>query len=157
LDVAKSARSDEQSIESRLEAGAPVLWRGEGGDLKKALPPGERVLVSKRLQFQTHKLMRRGRISFGILSVLLVLLLDLLAAAPALHERFHADAPQTAHQCAVTLFAHGQVDVAAVDVAVAVVAGSVQLSPRLEFSVFSPAIGNLPPGRAPPAAVSSPV
>ena len=95
--------------------------------------------------------------AFGILSVLLVLLLNLLAASPSLHEIFHADANHDDHQCAVTLFAHGQVDSATVDVLPAAVVASVQLSPRIEFSVFAPAIENLPAGRAPPVSVSSPV
>ena len=95
--------------------------------------------------------------AFGLLSVGLVLLLNLLEASPALHAVFHADAARAGHECAVTLFAHGQVDSAAMDVSPVAPVTSVQLSPRLEFSVFAPAIAGLPAGRAPPAAVSSPV
>ena len=89
--------------------------------------------------------------------VCLVLLLNALAASPSLHELFHPDAGKVEHQCAVTLFAHGQVDSAAVDLTPAAVVASIQLSPRLEISVFTPAIENLPAGRAPPVSVSSPV
>jgi len=95
--------------------------------------------------------------AFGLLSVLLVLLLNLLAASSSLHEIFHHDANQAEHHCAVTLFAHGQVDSATVDVSPAAPVASAQLSPRLEFSVFAPAIENLPAGRAPPTTVSSSV
>ena len=87
----------------------------------------------------------------------LVLLLNALAASPNLHELFHPDAGKVEHQCAVTLFAHGQVDSAAVVLTPATVADLVQLSLRLEISVFTPAIENLPAGRAPPVSVSSPV
>jgi len=101
-------------------------------------------------------LIQRSRVAFGLLSVGLVLLLNLLGASPALHEIFHADASRAGHECAVTLFAHGQVDSATMAVAPAAPVALVQLSPCLEFSVFAPAIAGLPAGRAPPAAVSSP-
>ena len=93
----------------------------------------------------------------GVLSVLLVLFLNLLAATPSLHERLHADAGHEGHQCAVTLFAHGQVDSADVGVSVSAPLIFAAALPLVEFSVFRPAIENLPAGRAPPAAVSSPV
>ncbi len=94
--------------------------------------------------------MRRGRIVFGILAVALVLLLNLLAASPSLHERFHADAGKADHQCAVTMFAHGQVDSAAVDVPISAPLILIEAIPAVVISVFSPAIENLPAGRAPP-------
>jgi len=96
--------------------------------------------------------MKHVRVPLGILSILLVLFLNLLAAAPAIHERFHADAGHADHQCAVTLFAHGQVDAAIVDVPVSVPLVSAVDAPQIEFSVFSPVIENLPAGRGPPIA-----
>jgi hypothetical protein len=80
----------------------------------------------------------------------LVLLLDAMAANPGLHELIHKDANQADHQCAVTMFAHGQVDSVSVDVPVAAPQLFVVVLPSLEFSIFSPAIDNLPAGRAPP-------
>ena len=94
--------------------------------------------------------MRRGRIVFGVLAVALVLLLNLLAASPSLHERFHTDAGKADHQCAVTMLAHGQVDSAAVDVSISAPLILVAAIPAEVISVFSPAIENLPAGRAPP-------
>jgi hypothetical protein len=85
----------------------------------------------------------------------LVLLLNAMAASPTLHEWFHSDAGHPGHQCAVTLFAHGQVDAAAVDILVAVPQTFVAAAPTVEFSVFSPAIENLPAGRAPPVSSSN--
>ena len=82
----------------------------------------------------------------------LVLFLNLLAASPWLHERFHADAGHEDHQCAVTVFAHGQVEVAGVDVPVSAPLVFAVALPPVEFSVFTPAIENLPAGRAPPVA-----
>jgi hypothetical protein len=80
----------------------------------------------------------------------LVLLLNALAASPSLHEYFHADADHAGHQCAVTLFAHGQVDAASVDVSVSTPLNFSKVVSPAVFSTFSPAIENLPAGRAPP-------
>jgi hypothetical protein len=90
----------------------------------------------------------------GGLLVAFVVLLNAMAALPALHELFHADADRADHQCAVTLFAHGQMDAADVAVAVIVppvVADFFSIPATL---VFSSAVETLPPGRAPPSVVS---
>src|ERR1035441_8000535 len=70
-----------------------------------------------------------------------------MAASPSLHEWFHADAGRAEHQCAVTLFAHGKVDTASVDVPIAAVLTFIETVPSVTISVFSPAIENLPPRR----------
>jgi len=100
-------------------------------------------------------LAKRIRPSLGGLLIGIVLLLNLLIAAPALHEIFHADAGQAGHQCAVTLLAHGKVDSAIVEIHFAAPSAFVESVSLAEFSVFSPAIENLPAERAPPASVSS--
>src|SRR5271166_1428409 len=51
-----------------------------------------------------------------------VLFLAALAASPSLHEWLHHDADEPGHECAVTLFLHGQVSAAAVAPVVAAVA-----------------------------------
>ncbi|MDR3460638.1 MAG: hypothetical protein P4N60_24680 [Verrucomicrobiae bacterium] len=79
--------------------------------------------------------------------------MNLLAASPSLHEWVHADAATEGHQCAVTLFAHGQVDSATVEVAAITPLVSIETTSQFEFSVFAPAIGNLPAGRAPPVSL----
>jgi hypothetical protein len=91
----------------------------------------------------------------GGLLVAFVLLLNAMAALPALHEFFHADADKADHQCAMTLFAHGQMDAA--DVAVAaivppVVAEYFSIPATL---VLSSAAETLPPGRAPPVSFAN--
>lgn len=98
--------------------------------------------------------MQRSRLPLGLLLVFLVLLLDLLAAAPSLHEWFHPDAGQADHHCVVTLFTHGKVDTASVDVPVPVPVTFVATVPTVEICCFRPAIEHLPAGRAPPAAAS---
>jgi hypothetical protein len=80
----------------------------------------------------------------------IVLLLSAMAASPALHEWFHSDASDAQHQCAVTMFAHGQMDSGALDVPVVAPLSMVATLATVEFSIFSPAIENLPAGRAPP-------
>ena len=102
------------------------------------------------MQFRKQHLIKLAKTPFGVPAILLVLLLNLLAASPSLHERFHADAGNSEHQCAVTLFAHGQVDSATIDVPVSPSLTFVAVVPSVELSVFRPAIENLPAGRAPP-------
>jgi len=97
------------------------------------------------------------KLSLGSLLVCLVLLVNAMAASPKLHEFFHPDAGQTEHHCAVSLFAHGQVDSASVDLSPTVLGSPVPPAPHPEISIFAPAIENLPAGRGPPVSVSSPV
>jgi len=80
----------------------------------------------------------------------LVLLLNAMSASPTLHEWFHADAGKAEHQCAVTLFAHGQMDSASVAVPVVAALALIPSVPSVEISVFHPVIEQLPAGRAPP-------
>ena len=94
--------------------------------------------------------MLRGQAVIALLLAGLVLLLDAMAASPSLHEWFHADADQSEHQCAVTLFAHGHVDSVCADVPVSASMASVAVLPSVEHFIFSPAIEHLPAGRAPP-------
>src|ERR1017187_9186230 len=94
--------------------------------------------------------MRHVSIPFGVLSILLVLVLNLLAASAALHERLHADAGKTDHECAVTLFAHGQMDSTAVEVAAIRPVAPVEFLQLTSVSVFKALVEPLPPGRGPP-------
>jgi hypothetical protein len=94
--------------------------------------------------------MKPVRMPLGVLSILLVLLLNLLAASPSLHEYFHADAGKAGHQCAVTLFAHGQVDAPAVDVALPLPATPTEFLPQFSASIPNALVATLPPGRGPP-------
>jgi hypothetical protein len=99
---------------------------------------------------EKSSLMKHGRMPLGVLTILIVLFLNLLAASPSLHERLHADAGHEDHQCAATLFAHGQVDSATVEVAAVAPVVLVETAPQIVFSVFVSTVENLPAGRAPP-------
>ncbi len=81
----------------------------------------------------------------------IVLLLDAMAACPALHEMIHHDAGKEDHDCAVTMLALGKMDSAICEIIIPHAAGFVETAQRFTFFIFSPAIENLPPGRAPPA------
>ena len=110
--------------------------------------------IANVLQHVKSKLNRFDKPALAVLLIGLVLLLNAMAASPALHELIHKDAEGPTHSCAATLFAHGHVESAACDVPVVLPATFVETTPHLEFSIFSSTIENLPPGRAPPAVVS---
>ena len=111
--------------------------------------------IANALQLSKTSFVKLFKPLTGGLLVAFVLLLNAMAESPALHEFFHADAGQSGHQCAVTLFAHGQVDAA--DAAVAVVVPSIitEFLSQSPVSVFSIAAETLPPGRAPPISSSN--
>jgi len=98
-----------------------------------------------------------GKAALAALLVGVILFLDAMAACPALHELIHKDADKPGHECAVTMFAHGKVESATVEILAIVPAASIESAPQIEFSVFSTAIENLPPGRAPPTILFSQV
>lgn len=88
--------------------------------------------------------------AIGCLLICLILLLDAMAVCPALHGLIHKDAAQAGHECAVTIFTHGKIDLATVDVPIFVPTTMVAALPPVQFSVFSSSVQHLPPGRAPP-------
>lgn len=81
----------------------------------------------------------------------MILLLDAMAACPALHELIHKDAHKAGHECAVTLIAHGKVSAAPAVIAAPLPVVLTEATRRCDTFLFSPSIENLPPGRAPPA------
>ena len=97
-----------------------------------------------------HPFKSRGPQVVAALLVAMVLLLDAMAACPALHELIHKDADCAGHECAVTMFAHGQVDSVVIEVAPVTLATPVETTRQFTFSIFSPFIEQLPSGRAPP-------
>jgi hypothetical protein len=107
------------------------------------------------LQFSKTSFVKLFKPLTGGLLIAFVLLVNAMAASPALHELIHKDADSASHSCAATLFAHGHVDSAACDVPVVVPTTFVETTPIVPTCFFSPAIENLPPGRAPPTVASS--
>ena len=111
--------------------------------------------IANSLQYKSNHSNRSGKALIALLLAGMVLLLNAMAACPALHELIHKDADKPGHECAVTMFAHGKVESASVEIPVIVPTASIESAPQIEFIVFSAPIENLPQGRAPPA-VSSP-
>lgn len=81
----------------------------------------------------------------------MILLLDAMAACPALHELIHHDADKCDHHCAATMFAQGKVDSAAIDVPLPTATVCIESAPRVKFSVFSASVDDFPPSRGPPS------
>ena len=84
------------------------------------------------------------------------LLLQAMVVLPGLHALIHADASDPSHQCAVTLFTHGQVHGA--DGAVPVLRpepAAVFVQSRREAAFVSTDV-RLLPGRGPPSLLSLP-
>ena len=106
--------------------------------------------IANDLQLGKRHFKSPGQAVLASLLVALVLLLDAMAACPALHELIHQDAGKADHDCAVTMFVHGHVDAATVEVFAVNSVILVESVPQVSFSSFAPAIENLPAGRAPP-------
>jgi hypothetical protein len=113
--------------------------------------------IANSLQYKKEHFFQFGKSFVAILLMGLVLFMAVLASSETLHKLIHHDADEADHQCAVTLFAHGHVESAVCDIPIVTPTVWVETVPFAEFSVFSTAIENLPPGRAPPAVVSSQV
>jgi hypothetical protein len=73
--------------------------------------------MSRTLKFGTV-----FRKASAVLLCAMVLFLAALAASPSLHEWLHHDANEPNHDCAVTLFVHGQVSATTIVPVMAVVA-----------------------------------
>ena len=85
--------------------------------------------------------------------MLMVSLQLAMAASETLHKFFHEDADQPGHDCAVTLFAHGQVETSPVDVPVPPPNTGVATTPQPVPAIFDAPAQQLPPGRGPPPSV----
>jgi hypothetical protein len=103
------------------------------------------------LQYVGKHFVQTGKSALAALLVGIILLLDAMAACPALHEMIHHDAGKEDHDCAVTMLAAGKMDSAICVIIIPLPAVAVETTRYFTFSVFSPVIENLPQGRAPPA------
>jgi len=103
------------------------------------------------LERLSTKALRKKRQAFGALLLGCFLALQALVTLPELHAWVHPDASDPDHECAVTLFAHGQVE-AAVAVTPLFIAPSIVVSgPALPKIIFVSTDIRLLPGRGPPA------
>ena len=111
------------------------------------------MLKAKCLQPGFRHFKRHGQAVLALLLAGLVLLLDAMAAAPQLHELIHHDADAPGHECAVTIFAHGQVDSPVVEVAAIMPVTPIEFLPLTSVSTFNALVESLPPGRGPPVSL----
>ena len=94
----------------------------------------------------------RAKAPLSAALVLLLLVLQTLSAASALHQEFHSDATDHEHQCAVSLLSQGHLDISepalTLPVAPAIAQQQPVISERLPLALFL----SLPSSRGPPAA-----
>jgi len=100
-------------------------------------------------------LVKATKIAGAAFCAMLVFGISLLATCPALHELIHPDACEADHECAITLFAHGQIHqaVTAVPIVQRSEPVAVFIQTWREVSFVSTDVPLLP-GRDPPSLLS---
>ena len=94
---------------------------------------------------------KKARQGAAALCLFILLAVQAMAAIPALHALVHNDSSDPSHQCAVTMFLHGQVHASSAAVAVARSAPAFAEAPLLGDAIFVSADVRLLPCRGPPA------
>ena len=98
---------------------------------------------------------RRMRQRFYAATAILSLAVWMFMAAAEvwspLHAWLHGGTIPDNDDCAIVALVHGKIETTPCDIPVVLPATWVEVIPRLEISVFCPAIENLPLGRAPPS------
>jgi len=101
-----------------------------------------------------NKINRRTRqrlyMAAGILSLSLWLFMAVAENYTPLHAWLHGGTIPDDDDCAIVAIAHGKIETVTPDAPVVVAITSIEVTPQIEFSVFSTAIAFLPNGRAPP-------
>ena len=105
------------------------------------------------LRYTKEHLRQFSKSLFVGLLIGMVLFMTALASSESLHKLVHHDADEAGHECAATLFAHGQVDSPVVAVAAIIPVAPVDFLPLTSVSVFSALVETLPPGRGPPVSL----
>lgn len=86
--------------------------------------------------------------------LMLYVLLAAFAASPSLHQLIHSDATSPNHHCAITLLAHGQIELPDCGSTLCLARPCYTYAPLVELSVSSGIVDLLPPGRGPPVIFS---
>jgi hypothetical protein len=136
------------------------LWLGLRLRKKRAAPEEKPLAQHPSLCFVIHDLQQKRQgfgfpgatkiaaagVCFGLLLGLL-----LLTADPSLHRLIHTDADNAGHECAITLFAHGQVLHCLPELLSALVVLGFVWRVALPASLVPPVRAFVsPPGRGPP-------
>jgi hypothetical protein len=97
------------------------------------------------------RLVRAAKSGMGVFSLGIFLLVQIMAAAPSVHAWFHHDAARPGHDCAVTMFLHGQVHAPATTVNAAITRPVFGYQLTARSADFISADVHLLPSRGPPA------
>jgi hypothetical protein len=100
----------------------------------------------------SRRSLQRFYAATAILSLAVWLFMAVAETYTPLHAWLHGGTiPKDDDDCAIVALAHGKVESVACDVPVVAPTIWIEVAPQIDFSVFSPAIANLPNGRGPPA------
>jgi hypothetical protein len=118
------------------------------------LHPARVLLKANGLQL-VNPIKRRVRERFlaatAVLSLVVWLFMAVAEVWSPLHSWLHGGTiPKDDNDCAIVTIAHGKIETVASDVPVPTPVVWIEVTPRIEFSVFSTVIAILPNGRAPP-------
>ena len=119
-------------------------------ELARTLLFCEQIRMRQTTQPINRRKLRRLFAAVAVLSLVLWLFMLVAEAWTPLHAWLHGGTIPDNDNCAVTAFAHGQVDSASFDIPVPVSIVWVEVSTRAEIAAFHPSISFLPGGRAPP-------
>ncbi len=100
---------------------------------------------------QLRDFFKEARQAVAALCLLLFLAVQAMAASPALHALVHSDSTDPSHQCAVTLFLHGQVHSSSAAIAPARSAPVFAAEPLVCAAIFASSDVRLLPSRGPPS------
>jgi hypothetical protein len=112
--------------------------------------------LKTEMPFRQRQINRRTRERIFFAVAILSLAVWLFMAAAEIYSPLHAwlhggTIPKDDDDCAIVAIAHGKIETIACDIPVVVPVSWIEVTPRVEFSVFIPANTNLSFGRAPPA------
>jgi hypothetical protein len=113
----------------------------------------KKIMPMMRKVRQAFRCSNQLRATVAVVLVLFVVLAA-FAASPSLHQAIHSDATSPNHHCAITLLAHGQIEMPECGSTLCLAPISYAYAPLVELSVSSGIIELLPPGRGPPALFS---
>ena len=104
--------------------------------------------VAKHINRRTRQ---RLYAATAVLALAMWFFITVAEACLPLHAWLHGGTIPDDDDCAVVAITHGKVETVACGIPVLVPTAWIEVTPRMEFPVFSKAIDNLLSGRAPPA------
>jgi len=102
-------------------------------------------------QYINRRTRQRLYAATAVLALAMWLLITVAEACTPLHAWLHGGTIPDDDDCAIVAITHGKVETVACDIPVLVPVAWIEVTPRVEFPVFSKPVDNLRSGRAPPA------